>query len=149
MLSFKDLEMKEKNLDKVINENAGHRSATRGCEVRKLDAKHCRISRKKLSKQKKRNRKHTKRRNRRAIPSVSIVVYVNRNTTSAAALKSSTGEETVSRALSNLGIRSSQSNENEFRTSRQSSGKIKIMLNLADLSTKINQSEFRSSTKKE
>ena len=76
--SFRELETKEKNLEEVISEKARFGSAsTRGCEVRKLDVKYCRASRKKRSPRKRQNGR--RRRNRNAIPSVSIVVYSNGN----------------------------------------------------------------------
>ena len=77
-MSFKELETKEKNLDEAINEKARFGfTSTRGCEVRKLDIKYCRASRKKRSPQKRQNGR--RRRNRNVVPSVSIVVYSNRN----------------------------------------------------------------------
>ena len=76
-MSFRELETKEKNLDEAINEKARFGpTSTRGCEVRKLDIKSCRASRKKRSPQKRQN---GRRRNRNVVPSVSIVVYSNRN----------------------------------------------------------------------
>ena len=77
-MSFRELETKEKNLDEAINEKARFGStSTRGCEVRKLDIKSCRASRKKHSPQKRQNGR--RRRNRNVVPSVSIVVYSNKN----------------------------------------------------------------------
>ena len=77
-MSFRELETKEKNLDEAINEKARFGpTSTRGCEVRKLDIKSCRASRKKRSPQKRQNGR--RRRNRNVVPSVSIVVYSNRN----------------------------------------------------------------------
>lgn len=77
-MSSRELETKEKNLDEVINKKAHFGStSTRGCEVRKLDVKYCRASRKKRSPQKRQNGR--RRKNRNVVPLVSIVVYSNRN----------------------------------------------------------------------
>lgn len=116
MVSFKELETKEKNLEEVISERARFGfTSTRGCEVRKLDVKYCRASRKKRSPRKRQNGR--RRRNRRAIPSVSIVVYSNGNQRSDGALSSAgrQGREDFLESLSSSSVVVS-------RTSRVSSG---------------------------
>ena len=120
--------MKERNLDVVINRKARLGVAsTRGCEVRKLDFKHCQKSRKKRSPQKRQSRE--KRRNKKRTPSVSVIVYLNGNESSDVSLPMSSrqGEGSIVEALGNLRISgsavgTSRNNEDFLRSSRPSSG---------------------------
>ena len=122
--------MKERNLDDAINEKARFGFTwTRGCEVRKLDAKHCQASRKKRSPQKKQNRK--RRRNKKAIPSVSVVVYLNGNETGnrTSSLAGSRERGVIVESLSSSRVSastagSSRRNENVSRASRTFSGNL-------------------------
>ena len=125
--------MKERYLDAVINDEArrGHPS-TRGCEVRKLDAEHCQASRKKRSPQKRQSR-GGRRRNRKTVPSVSVVVYVNRNERSDGTLPSSgrRDERVIAESLSTgrfslSAVVSSPNNGNSSIASRHSSGNEKF-----------------------
>ena len=128
--SFQELEMKERNLDDVINERARFGIAsTRNCEVRKLDAKHCQASRKKRSPQKKQNRK--RRKNKKVIPSVSVVVYLSGNETGdrTSSLTGSRGGGVIVESLSSSrvsasAVGSSRRNENVSRASRTFSGNL-------------------------